>query len=187
MMATTAEIDDAVRRVLAGDIAAFAAVVAAHEQLVWRVVAQVVCRRDETEELVQRVFIQAYEQLDRYEPGTDFGAWIVTIARNLARNHVRDRTREHRRLDLLREHLLRQLGDDRAWERRERDMLEALAACRSVLDDEARTVLQLHYGEAMTLRDIGARLGRSPAGVERLLVRLRSILRDCIMGKVAGT
>jgi RNA polymerase sigma-70 factor (ECF subfamily) len=180
-------IESAIRQVLAGDIGAFSAVIAAHEQRVWRVVAQVLCSRDETEELVQRVFIQAYEQLDRYEAGTDFGAWIVTLARNLARNHVRDRSRERRHLGVLREYLLRQLGDDRSWEREERDLLEALVHCRAALDEPARELLRLHYEEALTLQDIAGRLDRSPSGVERLLVRVRGLLRDCIQGRMAGT
>lgn len=181
---TSEQIEAAIRRVLAGDIDAYALVVTGFEQLVWGVVAQILGDRDETEELVQRVFVHAYEHLDRYTQGTDFAAWIVTLARNLSRNHLRDTIREHHRRGSLREHLIRHLGDDRAWERDERELLDALATCQSALNDESRDLLRLHYQDAVPLHDIALRLQRSTSGIERMLVRLRLTLRDCIMDKV---
>lgn len=186
MEQTAATVEDAVRRVLAGEVAAYADIVAAHERLVWLVVAQLLCRRDETEELVQRVFIRAYEQLDRYQPGSDFAAWLATMARNLARNHLRDRGRERDHLGMLRHHLERQFADDHAWEEEERDLLVALAACRAALDPPAQELLRLHYEEALPLSRIAERLRRSTSGVERLLARLRIVLRDCVQARAAG-
>jgi hypothetical protein len=43
--------------------------------------------------VVQETFIVVYQQLDRYQPGSDAGAWIRSIARNCARSEGRRRGR----------------------------------------------------------------------------------------------
>ena len=45
-------------------------------------------------ELAQDVFVRAWEQLDRLQPGTDEGAWLWRVARNAVLNVMRsDRRR----------------------------------------------------------------------------------------------
>lgn len=180
-------VEAAIRRVLDGDPRAYDTVVTTYGKLVARVVMQVIGDRGETEELVQRVFVQAFERLGGYRPGSDPGAWLVTIARNLARNHVRDRSRERRQRAALREHLLHQVDDDPLADDAEHELRVALADCCAALDDETRSVLRLHYAESITVRGIATRLGRSPAAIERLLVQARLALRQRLGARMAGT
>jgi hypothetical protein len=49
--------------------------------------------RDEADDVVQKAAIVALERLDRFEPGTNFGAWMSAIVRGVARNHRRGRKR----------------------------------------------------------------------------------------------
>src|SRR5687767_13698456 len=86
--------DDIVRRVIAGDTAAFAAIVRRHKDEVWKVAAALLEDRAATEGLVHHTLSQAYTRLDGYEAGRDFGRWIKAIARNLARHELRRARRE---------------------------------------------------------------------------------------------
>ncbi|MGQ9662057.1 MAG: sigma factor [Kiritimatiellia bacterium] len=60
------EIDFIVRRVLAGDIESYAEIVWRYQRNVMRVVAAMLFDRQESEDLIQKVFIRAYERLDQF-------------------------------------------------------------------------------------------------------------------------
>lgn len=53
--------------------------------------------RDEADDVVQKAAIVALERLDRFEPGTNFNAWMSAIVRGVARNHRRGRKRADER------------------------------------------------------------------------------------------
>ena len=62
-----------------------------------RLVAVAEGGRDEADDVVQRAALVAMERLDRFEPGTNFRAWMAAIVRGVARNHRRGRSRRERR------------------------------------------------------------------------------------------
>jgi RNA polymerase sigma-70 factor (ECF subfamily) len=51
--------------------------------------------RADAEDLVQDAYVRALRGADRFEPGTNLGAWLLTILRNLTLNHRRDTRRWH--------------------------------------------------------------------------------------------
>jgi len=50
------------------------------------------------DDLAQEAFIVAYRRLDEFEPGTDFGKWLRSIARYLVANEHRKQARHSRLL-----------------------------------------------------------------------------------------
>ncbi len=182
-----AALDAAVARVLTGDREAFASVVDAGQDAVWRVAAQLLQDRALTEELVQSAFVRAYERLATYVPGTDLIAWLVTIARNVVRNHLRDRQRERQRLHLYQEDLLARSGAVTEWKEEDERLQRDLAACRALLPGDAQEALRLFYAESLPIAAIATRLGRSEAAAQKLLSRVRLSLRDCVQRKLTST
>lgn len=90
--------DDAelLRSFFAGNTDAFGVLVRRHQELVYKL-----CRRyskdaDDAFDLTQRAFLQAFQAARRNqaevmgESGFPFRAWLVRIAVNLGKNHVRD-------------------------------------------------------------------------------------------------
>ncbi len=49
--------------------------------------------RDRSEDLVQETFVRVYRHLHRFDPTKKFSTWIYTIASNLAKNELRNRSR----------------------------------------------------------------------------------------------
>jgi RNA polymerase sigma-70 factor (ECF subfamily) len=49
--------------------------------------------RERAEDLVQEAFLRVHRHLDRFDPSRKFSTWIYTIASNLAKNELRNRSR----------------------------------------------------------------------------------------------
>src|SRR5262245_13736007 len=103
--------DAIVRRTLSGDTGAFSEIVRRHQRELWRIATRLLGDRTAAESLVQQALLNAYENLERYQPGSDFPRWLRTIVLNLARDEIRRRARESQRLESYRSYLLALLDD----------------------------------------------------------------------------
>ncbi len=179
--------DALVGRVLAGDTEAFAEIVRRHQRDVWRVAAAMLGDRTATENVVQQTFVNAYERLDQYQRGRDFGQWLKAIARNIVREHLRRGTRESRRMEHYSEYLRALYADHDRAEERDRHFAAALRACRDGLARPAARAIELRYEEALSLDQVAAALGRTLAATRQLLFRAREALRACVERRLATT
>jgi RNA polymerase sigma-70 factor (ECF subfamily) len=79
-----------------GDPGAWRDLVESHARSVFALCYRFVGRVDLAEELTQDTFARVYQQLGRYRVADgSFGAWLATVGRNLAIDHLR-RTRQER-------------------------------------------------------------------------------------------
>ncbi|GGV90033.1 sigma-70 family RNA polymerase sigma factor [Streptomyces massasporeus] len=77
-----------VTRAQAGDSVAFAQLYDAYSDTVYRYLYYRTGGRTTAEDLCSEAFTRAFQHLDTFTwKGRDFGAWLVTIARNLAADH----------------------------------------------------------------------------------------------------
>ena len=90
------EVEQSIRSVKGGDKAAFRRIV----DIMLPVLRPYVAARSlpgmDVDEIVQRVFIEAYESIGEYREGTNFRGWLVTIARYQA---MMEATRLRRQAD----------------------------------------------------------------------------------------
>lgn len=181
----TPDADRIVEDVLAGQTAAFAGLVRLYQESVWRIAAALLRDRDATENVAQQVFVDAYLHLDQYELGTDFGAWIRTLARNRLRKELRTAAREDRRLATYRQRLAERLRAEAGDRHDNADAyLAALRGCRESLTPRDAELIQQRYEKGMSFDAIAARHGQTPEAVQRMISRIRFRLRDCIRGKL---
>ena len=186
--AVTPEADRIVGTVLAGDTQAFAGLVRMYQETVWRIAAVLLRDRDATENLVQQVFVDAYFHLDQYAPGTDFGAWIRTVARNRLRKELRTAGREDRRLATYRERLAERLRAEAVGARDDSDeYVAALRGCRKALPPRDAALVRLRYEKGMSFEAIAAQQGQTPEAVQRMISRIRFRLRECVQNKLNDT
>ena len=74
-----------VRRVLGGDVNAFAILVERHHQRCLRLATRLLGSTQDAEEVVQDAFVRAYRALGRYEEREQFGSWLTRILVNRCR------------------------------------------------------------------------------------------------------
>jgi RNA polymerase sigma-70 factor (ECF subfamily) len=181
----TPEADRVVAEVLAGDTQAFADIVRMYQETVWRIAAALLRDRDATENLVQQVFVDSYFHLDQYAIGTDFGAWIRTVARNRLRKELRTANREDRRLAAYRDRLAERMRAEATGNRDDSDAyVAALRGCRELLSARDAELVKLRYEKGLSFEEIAKTQGQTPEAVQRMISRIRFRLRDCIQQKL---
>ncbi len=78
---------------LAGDPDAFRQIVTRYQVRLLNFVYRMIGDRERAEDLVQEAFLRVYRHLDRFDQSRKFSTWIYTIASNLAKNELRNRSR----------------------------------------------------------------------------------------------
>jgi RNA polymerase sigma-70 factor (ECF subfamily) len=78
---------------LAGDRRAFDVLVDRYQRRLLNFVYRTIGDRERGEDLVQEVFIRVHRHLHRFDQSKKFSTWIYTIASNLAKNELRNRSR----------------------------------------------------------------------------------------------
>src|SRR5262245_1278115 len=74
-------------RARGGDREAFARLIAAHVEHVWAIVWRVLRHREDTEDVVQEVFISAWQALPGFRGDARLSTWLQPIAVSRALNH----------------------------------------------------------------------------------------------------
>jgi len=78
---------------LAGSGRAFNELVARYQRRLLNFVYRTIGDRERAEDLVQEVFIRVHRHIARFDQSKKFSTWIYTIASNLAKNELRNRSR----------------------------------------------------------------------------------------------
>jgi len=82
-----------VQRFLDGDPRAFGELVGRYDKRLINFVYRTVGDRERAQDLVQETFVRVYRHLHRFDQTKKFSTWIYTIAGNLAKNELRNRSR----------------------------------------------------------------------------------------------
>ncbi len=130
----------------------------------------------EAEDLTQETFIRAYQALSKYDHARirsiNLQPWMWTIALNLGRNHLRNRSRRPTYVELV-EHGTTdpELVDEQAWDRR-----------MSHLNGHQKTAVVLRHVVGMGIGDISEATGRPQgtikADIHRGLARLKQTIEE---------
>lgn len=123
------------------------------------------------EDLTSETFFRALRSMQNFRwQGKDFGAWLMTIARNLATDHFKaGRTRLEMTTEDMGQH-------DDATEGPEAAVLatltnEILLQALTELPDEQRDCLVMRFLQGMSIAETAAVLGRSDGAVKQLQLR----------------
>jgi RNA polymerase sigma-70 factor (ECF subfamily) len=84
---------DVVAAFLGGEERAFQELVSRYQTRLLNFIYRTIGDREKAEDLVQEVFIRVYRHIGRFDRSKKFSTWIYTIASNLAKNELRNRSR----------------------------------------------------------------------------------------------
>lgn len=174
-----------VERARGGDYQAFEELFDKHRNLVYRFAYQMAPRRDDAEDIVQEVFVRAYQNLHRYRDEAKFTTWLLRIATN----YGTDRARMHTRRQNLEQ---QEAAGALTWMTvgSEVDPVKNLEQDeRKVMLRNAIAALPEHHRNAIVFRDIQELeyeeiadfFGCSVGGAKLRVLRARRALRDMLM------
>ena len=167
--------EDLITRAGNGDQEAFRQIFERYARPVLSFIYNLVGRRDVAEELTQETFVRAYRNLPELRDKTKFSTWLFGIGRNVAREHLRSKEREH----------LNNLSDADVIERRDpmstspvdqlwgKELKLAMEAALLTLDEDKRTVFALKVFQERSYQEIVLITGFSLAKVKVELHRAR--------------
>ena len=180
-------IDDAIRRIRSGNTVEFEYVVRKFERPLRAWLAGCAPPGVDVDEVAQRSFVAAFSRLNEYRMGTEFGAWLFTIARfqlKTEATRLRRVADYHARygLDLLQRELDRRTNEPPELELAR---LEHLKKCVETLGDHLTRFITWRYDKEIPLDEMASRSGRSVAAVKKQLWKIRRTLQECIENRMA--
>ncbi len=174
----TAETDATlVRRVLAGETAAYADLVARYRDRLARYAVRMLGNRADAEEALQDAFIRGYRSLRRCTDPERFGAWLFAILVNRCRTLGGRRARRERTV----------VSDDRLLHRASIDdeadrhaLREAIAWALAKVPETNREAFLLKHVEELSYEEMRDMTGASIPALKMRVLRARELLRELL-------
>jgi RNA polymerase sigma-70 factor, ECF subfamily len=167
--------DATLEAVLAGDERAQSELFQRHAPEVERLLSRILGRDGELRDLVQEVFVRAFERLEQLDDPSKLRAWIVAIAVFVARERIRSRRRKWW-LVLVPHHAVEELtGSDAP--NPDRDVADATYRVMDRLPAEERIALALRVIDGRELTEVAEACGVSLATIKRRLVKAQERFR----------
>jgi len=183
-----ATVMDIVARAQGGDTDAFGELYDRYVDVVYRYVYYRVSSVTLAEDLTSETFIRALRRISSYTwQGRDFGAWLVTIARNLIADHFKS---GRYRLEVATSDLV-EAGADQREEGPENEVLtaitnEALLEAVKALNAEQQECISLRFLQGMSVAETAAIMGKNEGAIKALQYRavksLSRLLPEDLLG-----
>lgn len=168
-----------------GDKKAFAALVEVYQHTVYGFLRARLMEPADAEDLCQEVFLRCYLGREKLARANAVGSWLVGIARNVLREHIK---KQQRRKEVAWTELCLELDALVGHHHGEADdALHHLPKCLESLGQSAREAIDLRYSTALKWAEIGTRLKRSEGAVKLLVHRARQALKHCLDRKLRPT
>ncbi|HLT37946.1 MAG TPA: sigma-70 family RNA polymerase sigma factor [Enhygromyxa sp.] len=137
-------------------------------EFVWRMLLHFGVPPAGAEDAAQDVFMVVHRRWDDLDAHVSARSWLYGIARRVAADHRRKRSRHERKLEAL-----PRVGPGRDLELEvgDRELIEALERALAELDPARREVFVLAEIEGMTAREISEAIGANP---NTIAARLRA-------------
>lgn len=168
------------RAALSGDDSAWAKIVSAHLHIVHRTAYRLVRDTQLAEDIAQESFLRLWKIAESWQPRARISTWLCHVARNLAIDVIRRRTRERTQEvdDTIVAHdpsALEQMSSRET----QGEIDKALAA---LPERQRHAIMLVHFGECTGAAAADV-LGISVEALESLLSRARRALRAALGGK----
>ncbi len=184
-----------VRRAKAGELEAFAAMVARHERVVYSLARRIVQQDQDAEDVTQQAFLSALEGLGSFREAASFATWLQRIATYAALKVLRKR--KGLPTVSLEAATEPQEGYDTVphpefiadWKQSPSELVEReetrrlLDEALAKLDEKHRVIFLLRDVEGLSVKETAEALGLSEANVKVRLLRARLQLRELLTRK----
>jgi RNA polymerase sigma-70 factor (ECF subfamily) len=182
-LAAAADDDRLLAAAQRGDHAAFTLIIERHAKLVHGYLRARLTRLADAEDLGQEVFLRVFtaKAVPRGSMELAMRPWLLGIARNVLREHVRaTRRRRETAWTALCLDVEDLVGGGEPVEGAFDEVMGKLPGCLEALGPSARQAIDLYYQDDLRMREIADRFKRSEGAVKLLVHRARQAVRRCL-------
>jgi len=134
---------------------------------------------DLVDDVIQETFITVSAKASDFKPGTNFRAWVFTIAKFKLLQAIDSRVKsdvERLSPDVVEALCAQETGEDWCMEQQ----LNLLSSCLEKLAPKSHQMIELRYQHAQRPTEIARFMGWTVDAVHVALSRAREFLRDCL-------
>ena len=173
--------DEIIKEVLAGNKDRFRVLVREYGLLVRGFLASRVYHLEDAEDLAQDAFLIAFSKLSSYEIGTNFRAWLLSIAKFQLFNHWRKTSRRANTMDKFRHDIASTIQPEmvKASDEMKQQQIKRLLFCISELPDRTRHLIRAGL-DGVRMETLAEEMNVKPNASYQLLLRTLSAWRKCM-------
>lgn len=182
--------EDLMMKCRKGDIAAFELLVRRYQNPLINYIHRSIDDYHRAEDLSQETFLRVFKSASRYEPTASFRSWLYTIATNLCRNEIRNRSRRNTcsfedlvaegedvyHTEIMRD--TRYLPDILLEKKEQRQMIRKAL---TQLPENQRVALTLITYQDLRYEEVAEILGCSVGAVKALIHRARQKMKKLLI------
>lgn len=180
--------EELVARARHGDEEAFRLIFDRYSRPVLRFIYDMVGQREQAEDLTQETFVRAYKGLAGFRDEAKLSTWLFAIAKNVARESLRTRPREERKVEID-DPVVAELKDGSlspAGTLLDKELSTVVRKALGRLDEDKRTVFTLKVFQQRSYEEIVEITGFSLGKVKTDLHRARAEMRRRIGPYLGG-
>lgn len=168
-----------VTSILNGNIGEFAVVVSNTEKLVAHIVRKMTANADDQQDLVQEIYLKAYQKLSTFQFQSKLSTWVAQIAYNTTVNYLQKKQLPFREIDVTIERTY-PMSENVETTLNQAETKAILRAEIDQLPPLYQTLITLYHLDELPNREI-AEITSLPEGtIKSYLSRARKMLKDSI-------
>lgn len=137
---------------------------------------------DQAHDVLQETNMVLWRKADQFEPGTNFPAWALRIARFQVMAHLQKKHRDRLRFD---DRVLEQLAQRaESYGDNMDQQMRALHFCLDKLQPRQRRLIEQRYRQGLCIKTIAQQISRTVYATAQVLYRARTSLARCIEGQL---
>lgn len=163
------------------EYAEFLSLLQANKKKIFGYILAVLPNYSTAEDIMQDTIIRLWSKFSSFTPGTNFGAWGISVARYVIMEFRRKDKNVHICFDS-------QAMDNLSvpFETFEDidGRVEALRHCLKKLPDNQMRMIRMRYSDRMTIKDIALKMSRPIHGMYKFITKIQYALQECIEGTI---
>lgn len=148
------------------------------QKKIYLFILSMVHRQTDADDIMQQTAAEMWRMFDRFEEGTNFAAWGITIAKYRIMDYRKKQVKN--RLFLSEDVYQKVVQELQTVFPSSDKRKNALRGCLSKLKESDRKMLTMHYESGFSYRQIAEGLRTSKSGIYKIMARIHTHLHECI-------
>jgi RNA polymerase sigma-70 factor (ECF subfamily) len=154
-----------------------------HQRRIYGLILALVPNGPDADDILQETSAVLWQKFGEFDPGSNYAAWALRIARYQVMAYYSSKRRQKARLsDETLDAVVERMA---ARTEREDARSVALDGCLADLPEEDRRLIELRYRGGASVAEVAQRSGRSVEAAYKALHRAHERLLGCMRGKLA--